>query len=183
MAVFGSIIKEERTNAGGKVIPLPPIADPESVYYRYADMVYRLALARCRKKSDAEDVMQEVFMRYVKYRPEFASEEHQKAWLVKATINCSNTWLKSLSRYNASELDENTSSLDDRLNDTAGDVYAAVMRLPKNLRTAIHLYYYEGYKISEIASVTDTNENTVKSWLRRAKERLEKELKGDYFDV
>lgn len=167
----------------GKVIPLPPISDPEDVYYRYGDMVYRLALARCRKKSDAEDVLQEVFVRYIRYDPSFASAEHQKAWLVKATINCSNTWLRSLGKYSAAELNENIASGELANSDTAGDVYAAVMRLPKNMRTAVHLYYYEGYRISEIAELTDSNDNTVKSWLRRAKEKLEKDLKGDYFDV
>ena len=165
-----------------KVIPLPPIERAEDVYFRYKEMVYRLALARCRKKSDAEDVLQNVFMRYIRSKPIFKTAEHQRAWLIKTAINCSNSWLRSAGRFNESELNENIAA-DIGDGDTSSDVYAAVMRLPKNQRTAIHLYYYEGYKISEIAALTDTNDNTVKSWLRRAKERLEKDLKGDYFDV
>ena len=168
-----------------KVIPLPPVSGAEQVYYRYSDMVYRLALARCRKKSDAEDVMQEVFVRYIRSAPSFETAEHQRAWLIRATINCSNTLLAGSWRKLVSELDEQRASDGSGSDtiDTAGDVYAAVMRLPKSQRTAIHLYYYEGYRINEIAELTGSNENTVKSWLRRAKERLEKDLKGDYFDV
>ena len=168
-----------------KVIPLPPVVRPEDVYYRYSDMVYRLALARCRTKSDAEDVMQDVFVRYIRSGATFESAEHQRAWLIRTTINCSNSLLGGSWRKLTAELDEQRAAAGsaEDLSDTAGDVYAAVMRLPKNQRTAIHLYYYEGYKISEIAALTGANDNTVKSWLRRAKERLEKDLKGDYFDV
>ena len=168
-----------------KVIPLPPVVGAEQVYYRYSDMVYRLALARCRKNSDAEDVMQDVFVRYIRFAPAFESAEHQRAWLVRTTINCSNSLLGGSWRKLMAELDEQTASVGSPIDssDTSRDVYAAVMRLPTDQRTAIHLYYYEGYKINEIAELTGSNENTVKSWLRRAKSRLEKDLKGDYFDV
>jgi len=170
----------------GSVVPMPPVSGAEQVYLRYSAMVYRLALARCRSKHDAEDVMQEVFLRYVRANPAFESAEHQRAWLIRATLNCSNSRLMSAWRRNVAELSEevlNSVPAKEASSDTASDVYAAVLRLPQNLRTAIHLYYYEGYKVGEIAALTDTAENTVKSWLRRARGRLEKDLKGDYFDV
>lgn len=167
-----------------RVISFPPASDPDVVYYRYSDMVFRLAMARCRKRSDAEDVLQEVFVRYMRSHPQFESAEHQRAWLIKTTVNCSNSLLTSPWRKRTVMLTGAEASDEGLSNsDTAGDVYSAVMKLPKLQRTVIHLFYYEGYKISEIASLIDSNENTVKSWLRRAKNRLEKELKGDYFDV
>ena len=172
--------KEER----GNVIQMPPILKAEDVYYRYSDMVYRLALARCRSVSDAEDVLQDVFTRYVRSDPSFDSAAHQKAWLIRATINCTNSLLTSAWRRHTTPLDELTAGAEAvGSDDEAVEVYAAVLRLPKNLRTVIHLYYYEGYRVNEIAELTNSNTNTVKSWLRRARERLEKDLKGDLFDV
>ena len=166
------------------VLPMPPARSPEEAYYRYADMVFRLAMARCRSRSDAEDVLQEVFVRYMRSAPEFETSEHQRAWLIKTTINRSNSWLSSAWKKHTAELNEDVASSGETGDmDTASDVYNAVMNLPKAQRTAVHLYYYEGYRVSEIAELTDSNESTVKSWLRRARVRLEKELKGDYFDV
>lgn len=64
----------------------------EKVIKQYSDMVYRLAFARTGTKHDADDVFQEVFFRYVKKRPVFRDEEHRKAWLIRVTINCSNSF-------------------------------------------------------------------------------------------
>lgn len=165
------------------VIALPPLADPEDVYRRYSGMVFRLALARCRSRADAEDVMQEVFLRYVRRAPQLDSAEHQRAWLIKATINCTNTLLSSAWNRHTELYDELARLAADLPDESAADIYAAVMRLPKKQRTAVHLYYYEGYGVKEIASLMDANESAVKSLLYRAREGLEKELKGDYFDV
>ena len=166
------------------VIPMPPILKHEDVYYRYSEMVYRLALARCRNVSDAEDVLQDVFTRYVRANPSFDSAAHQKAWLIKTAINCSNPLLTSAWHRHTTGLDELTLGAGEYgMQDSAAEVYAAVMRLPIKLRTAIHLFYYEGYKVSEIAELTDSKPSTVKSRLSRAREKLENELKGELFDV
>ena len=169
--------------ARGCVIPLPPFADPEDVYRRYSGMVFRLALARCRSRADAEDVMQEVFLRYVRRAPQLDSAEHQRAWLIKATINCTNTLLSSAWNRHTDLYDELTQLAPTFPDENAADIYAAVLRLPKKQRTAVHLYYYEGYGVKEIASLTGAGESGVKSLLYRAREKLEKDLKGDYFDV
>ena len=170
-------------NEKGNVIPLPPIQDPEDVYRRYSNMVFRLALARCRSRSDAEDVMQDVFLRYVRSKPKLDSAEHQRAWLVRATINCTNTLLSSAWHRHTELYDELSRIAPPCPDENAADVYSAVMSLSKKQRTAVHLYYYEGYSVKETASLMETNDSTVKSLLYRAREKLEKELKGDYFDV
>lgn len=170
---------ERKADGVDKALKLPPIANAEEVFYKYSEMVYRLALNRCRCKSDAEDVMQDVFVRYVRRKPTFDSAEHQRAWLIRATINCTNSMLSSAWYKNTTSLIE-----DIPFNmQNEWDVYSAVLRLNRNQRTAVHLYYYEGYTVKEIARLVDTKPNTVKSWLKRARERLEQELKGDYFDV
>lgn len=163
----------------GKIVSLPPLENATKVFYRYSDMVYRLALTRCKSRSDAEDVMQDVFLRYVRSEPSFSSSEHQRAWLIRTTLNCINTTMTSAWKRHTAELTEDIPDM--QKNESS--VYAAVARLPKKLRTVIHLFYYEGYKVMEIADMMDANPSTVKSWLRRARISLERDLKGDFFDV
>lgn len=173
----------EAAKAEGCVISLPPLVDPEDVYRRYSGMVFRLALARCRSRADAEDVMQEVFLRYVRRDPKLDTAEHQRAWLIRATINCTSSLLSSAWNRHTELYDELTQLAPTFPDESAADIYAAVLRLPKRQRTAVHLYYYEGYGVKEIASLMEANEGAIKSLLYRAREALEKDLKGDYFDV
>ena len=153
--------------------------DLDALFVTYGDMVYRLALVRTRSAADAEDVVQEVFLRCLKNNPTFESAEHQKAWLIKVTLNCSKSIRGSAFRRHsvpedaAGELAANAEEPD-------STVYDAVMRLPEKYRTAIHLYYYESYSVKEIASVMRTTESTVKSWLHRARGMLKDALGGDY---
>lgn len=156
--------------------PCAPITDSEQVVLQFADMVYRLALVRCKNRTDADDVFQNVFYRYLKYTPSFESFRHQRAWFVRATINCSNSLLASVWRKRTTELDENLPA--EETSDLT--VYNAVRRLPKDQKTVIHLYYYEGYTVAEIADIMTSPQGTVKSWLSRARTTLKKELKGEF---
>lgn len=152
--------------------------DLDTLFRTYGDMVYRLALVRTRSVADAEDVVQEVFLRCLRNNPSFLSAEHQKAWLIKVTINCSKSLLGSAFRRHSVPEDAagELVSEDDPPDST---VYDAVMRLPEKYRTAIHLYYYEDYSVKEIASAMRTTESTVKSWLHRARGMLKEELGGE----
>ena len=163
--------------AGRAPVPL----DLEELYRAYADMIYRLALVRTRNRADAEDVLQEVFFRCLRRKPAFADENHQKAWLITATINASKSLLSSAARRHGAgpEPLEQLSTQDD----TDNSVYLAVLQLPEKYRTAVHLFYYEGYSVEEIGWMTDTNPSTVKSHLHRAREALRSVLKEDDGDV
>jgi len=138
----------------------------------YADMVYRLAYVRTKNRHDADDILQEVFLRYVKYQPKFDSAEHCKAWFICVTVNCSKTLLSSswfrltqpLDESFLFNMEENTGVLD------------AVMALPVKYRTVVHLYYYESYSVNEIAEMLKLSESAVKSRLRRARGMLKKAL-------
>lgn len=155
--------------------------DLESLFRTYGDMVYRLALVRTRSVADAEDVVQEVFLRCLKNNPSFLSAEHQKAWLIKVTVNCSKTLLGSaFRRHSVPEDAAGELVSEDETPDST--VYDAVLKLPDKYRTAIHLYYYEEYSVKEIASAMRTTESTVKSWLHRARAMLKEALGGE-FDV
>lgn len=151
----------------------------DALFRTYGDMVYRLALVRTKSVADAEDVVQEVFLRCLKHNPVFQSAEHQKAWLIKVTVNCSKTLLGSaFRRHSVSEDALGELASEDETPDST--VYDAVLKLPEKYRTAIHLYYYEDYSVKEIAAVMRATESTVKSWLHRARGMLKEMLGGDY---
>ncbi len=161
----------------------PPIGnDIDALYSTYGDMVYRLALVRTRNASDAEDITQEVFLRMLKSSPSFTSAEHQKAWLITVTINCSKSLLGSAFRRHTVALDViGEPQSDDAMPDST--VYDAVLNLPGKYRTAIHLFYYEDYSIKEIADIMHASETAVKTWLHRARQQLKESLKGAFEDV
>lgn len=159
--------------------PTPVNNDLDALFATYGDMIYRLALVRTRSAADAEDVVQEVFLRCLKNNPSFESAEHQKAWLLKVTLNCSKSLLGSAFRRHS--VPENAmGELPVEAEETDSTVNDAVSRLPEKYRTAIHLYYYESYSVKEIAKIMRTTESTVKSWLHRARGMLKDALGGDY---
>ena len=142
---------------------------------RWGDMVWRLALARTRHVQDSEDVFQEVFCRFFRHQGELESDEHRKAWLIRCTLNCTNTLLSAPWRKNLPLEEAVLQAIEPE--DRA--VYRAVLALPPKYRTAIHLHYVEGYSVAEIAALTGAKEGTVKSWLSRGREKLAAALKGD----
>lgn len=157
----------------------PPILDANELFHTYADMVYRLAFLRLRSSADAEDILQEVFVRCLRNGKAFHDAEHQKAWLIRVTVNCTKTLATSAwRRHTVPERDDVLTEMEDHT-----DVYAAVLALPKDYRTAIHLHYYEGYSVREIAKLTGSTEQAIKSRLFRARGMLHERLKGDYQDV
>lgn len=152
------------------------VVSSDEIIKKYIDMVYRLALSRTKNKSHADDVVQEVFLRYISKNCEFASEEHIKAWLIRVTINCSNSIFESSWFKKTAPLSEEIAF------DTPekSEVYYAVMELPKKYRTVIHLFYYEDMSVAEIAECLRENISTVKSQLHRGRKMLREKLKGGY---
>ena len=161
----------------------------EEVLRNYSDMVYRLAFSRVRNPHDANDVMQDVFLKYIRTGKTYNDEEHRKAWLIKTTINTSKTLvLSSWNRRRSSEelTDEFFASADAPLNsncdktmqniETKSVVLSAVMSLPKKYRTVIHLFYYEDMSLNDLTEATGLTLNTVKSQLHRARNLLKDKL-------
>lgn len=150
----------------------------EQTIEKYSNMVYRLALARTRNIETSEDIYQEVFLRFARKKPDFESDEHIKAWLIRVTINCTKTMLNSSFLRHRTDLDENMKFETPERH----ELYYAVLNLPIKYRTVIHLYYYENYSIKEISKILKMKENTVKSQLSRAREQLKKEVEGGIED-
>ena len=148
----------------------------EEIIRAHFDMVYRLALSQTKSVANAEDVTQEVFLRFVENRRKLKSSEHIKAWLIRVTINCSKSvFLSSWFRKTVPLTDEITFDTPEK-----SEVYYAVQSLPSKYRTVIHLFYYEDMSVKEIADCLSMKESTVKSHLFRGRELLKKELKGGY---
>ena len=153
-----------------------PWNDPGALVKQYAPAVYRLAYARTGSRADAEDVMQEVFLRLVKAGPDFDNEEHAKAWLLRVASNCANDLFRLPWRRREEPLDENLSAPE---RPEEGSVTQAVLSLPARYRIPIHLYYYEGYSVAEIARILGRSEGTVKSRLFRARDLLRNQLREE----
>lgn len=141
----------------------------------YSDSLLKTAFAILKSTADAEDVVQEVFIKLIIKQPEFNDKEHEKAWLLRVTINLSRNLLKSSSRKTL-PLTEDLPFSDNE----SYELLSIVLSLPERYRTVIHLHYYEGYSIKEIAAITKQPAATVGTQLARGRKMLEKMLKGDY---
>ena len=139
----------------------------ESVYQEYKNYVFRLALSYTKNIKDSEDILQNVFLKYYRNNSKIPKEK-TKSWLTKVTINdCKTYWLYFWKRGTV-ELDEN--QLSDG-NESSNFLESISCLKPKD-SLIIHLYYYEGYKIKEISKILKMKESTVKSRLKRAKEKI-----------
>ena len=148
----------------------------QDIVKKYFDTVYRLALSQTKNKSDAEDITQDVFLRFVQNSKPFSSFEHIKAWLIRVTINrCHSLFTSSWHKKTEALSEEIPFDSPEK-----SDVYYAVLELPQKYRTVIHLFYYEDMSVAEIGKVLNRNESTIKSQLHRARELLKSKLKGEY---
>lgn len=164
----------------------------EAAMGRWGDAVWRLCLARLRHRLDAEDAFQETFLALLRAAPTFESDEHEKAWLLRCACNCTNDVFRSRKRHRALSLDD--AGMSGAAGAAAGAVEAAsemppgmaadaelasaLRRLTDSQRVAVHLYYYEGYSVEEIARITAQKGTTVRSHLHRARKALKKELEA-----
>ncbi|MBM6887731.1 RNA polymerase sigma factor [Pseudoflavonifractor phocaeensis] len=144
------------------------------VMERYGDMVYRLALAQTHSSHDADDVFQEVFLRYLRAAPAFREEEHRKAWLLRVTVNCCKKLHGSFWRRHTVALSETLPAQ----NPEEGELLGLLEGLPPKYRAVLHLYYYEGYATEEIAAILGRSPGTVRSQLSRGRALLRDAWKG-----
>ena len=149
--------------------------------HKYADMVYRLAYAQVRNRTDADDIFQEVFVRLVKSSPEFGSDEHMKAWLIRVTVNCSKTlWLSAWKRRMVFLEDKDWNRLPAEEAPVENEALEEAMRaLPMKMRRVIHLFYYEEMSVEQIGKALSEKPSTVRSQLSRARKILKKQLTGE----
>ena len=150
-------------------------AEIERVVNEYATMLLRVAYSHLNNRAEAEDTVQEVLLKYMEKAPIFQSEEHEKAWLLRVTVNHCKNHLASAWFRKRADLDEGIPALDN----AELEVVSAVAALPAKYRAVVHLYYFEGYSTKEIAEILHSRPNTVSSRLSRARALLAKALKEE----
>ena len=143
-------------------------------------MIYKLAWAYCKDRYQADDVFQEVFFKYLKYHPRFKTPEHEKAWFIRTTINCCKSYFLSGWVKRTMVLEENTMGQEDSYEmGERSELFYAVMDLPVKYRTVIHLFYYEGYTVKEIAELLDEKVTAITTRLSRGREQLREVLDAE----
>ncbi len=143
---------------------------------QYSNSLFKVALSYTQDKATAEDVVQDVLIKYITEAKEFTSEEHKKAWLLRVTINeCKKLFRSKWSTRKVTLEDIYTFEEPDK-----HEVFYAVMDLPVNYRVVIHLYYYENMAVRDIGNILKLNENTVTSRLHRGRKLLKKVLEVEY---
>ena len=153
----------------------------EDAIRRHGTAVYRLAYAYMRSPHDADDVFQDVFLRYAEKAPAFRDDEHQRAWLLRVTINrCRSLQRQWLRRKHLPITGEPAAAFH---SPEESAVDEAMARLPQKYRTVIHLHYYEGYTTDDIARITQQRPSAVRTQLTRARRLLGGLLKGDEANV
>lgn len=147
----------------------------------YSDTVRRICMLHLKSYSDTEDIFQTVFLKYLTYRGDFQSDEHEKAWFIRVTVNACKDYLKSFFRSRTISLEE-LKDVSSEVTENHGEVLSAVLSLPQKYKDVVYLHYYEGYTAAEIGRILKKNENTVYTLLSRAKKILKEKLAGDDFE-
>ena len=147
----------------------------------YGDTVWRLCLLHLKNRADAEDVFQNVFLKYVLSSAVFENAEHEKAWFIRVTLNASRDLLRSFFRSRTVSLDEMAEQAAPQPPEYS-EVLEAVLSLPRKYRDVVYLHYYEGYTAPEIGGILGKNVNSVYTLLNRAKKQLAEKLGGDGYE-
>ena len=143
----------------------------------YSQMLLRIAMTRLPSPADAEDAVQEVFLKLLTARPQFRDAEHEKAWLIRATLHRACDMARSASRRDLPL--EDAEVLPGGELPEPSPILSAVQALPAKYSAVIHLYYYEGYSLKEISKLLQLPVPTVGTRLSRGRERLRQLLKED----
>lgn len=153
----------------------------EEAYDAYGAAVYRLAVAYLGQSADAEDVTQETFFRLFSRAPDFSDEGHKKRWLLRVASNLCRNQLRGFWRKRVARMDEEALAScigGDAPSSAEREALLDVLSLPEQYRLPIHLYYYEGYSVAEIAEILNLGKSAVKMRLKRGRERLKMEWEG-----
>lgn len=152
------------------------IADFSEKYALYSDLVYKICLVRLGSKENAEDAMQNVFIKLYSKAPDFKTLQEEKAWLIRVAINACKDFQKSFWQRNTVGLDEIS-----ELSDGGFEIQQKlidIFNLPPKYRTVLQLYYYEGYSEREIAEILKIAEKSVAMQLYRARKKLKNEMEA-----
>ncbi|WP_297958478.1 RNA polymerase sigma factor [uncultured Ruminococcus sp.] len=147
-----------------------------SAYDKLKNTVYSVIFSYVRDHDDASELSQDTFIKLYTYDGSFDSDEHMKAWLIRVAINSCNNHFRSRKHISSSPIPEDLPSEEHH---ELNELLAEVMKLPEKYRVPLHLFYYEDYSITEIAKVLDLPDATVKTRLKRGRDKLKKTLRKE----
>jgi RNA polymerase sigma-70 factor (ECF subfamily) len=142
---------------------------------KYTDMVLRLAFTYLKNMSDAQDLCQEVFLRLYKHQATFKDKDHEKAWIIRVTINACKDVMRSQWKKRFFLDDEIIVPIE---NEENKEIVSLVLELPIKYRSVIYLYYFENYSTVEVANILGRNEATIRTQLKRARELIKSKMIG-----
>ncbi len=145
---------------------------------QYSGMIRRLCMIYLKNYADTEDIFQTVFLKYALSSVSFESDEHEKAWFIRVTINSCKDLLKSFFRSRTVSLDEIIEQPSQLSTDNI-EVLDAVLSLPQKYKDVVYLHYYEGYTAPQISRILGKNVNTIYTLLTRSKQLLREKLGDD----
>ncbi len=155
--------------------------DIEPVVRQYSNMLYRVCFLILKNEQDVRDVLQETFLKYIEKKPVFRSEDQRKLWLVKVSQNKCKEFLRFHKRHSYVPFDEmeNSIMITDGLDLDTKEALSFIWNLDHKLKSAVILYYVEGYSVKEVAQMLSVTEAAVKKRLQRAREKM-KEMDKEY---
>ncbi|QAA33838.1 RNA polymerase sigma factor [Clostridium manihotivorum] len=144
----------------------------------HGNTVYKICKLYLKSEADVEDVFQQVFLTLIEKKPSFKDSEHEKAWLIKVASNKCKDFLKNYWNKNTISIENVDSPIEEN---SSNEVITAVAALDNNYKLVIFMYYYQGYSTSEISEILKVKEATIRTRLKRAREKLKEKLEVDYF--
>ena len=155
----------------------------EQTIIEYSDLLYKICFLILKDDSDVQDVLQETFIKYMTKSPDFESEDHKKAWLIKVSQNKCKEFLRFHKRHAAVPLEEveESFSVTDGMDTDTSNILSLIWKLKYKLKSVVILYYIEGYKVNEVARILGISESAVKKRLERARKelRIAKDVEGE----
>ena len=168
-------MKAFRTKEPGvKEMPYMDSKNADRLIDTYADMILRISYMYLKHTYDAEDICQEIFLKLLSGEYIFDSPEHERSWIIRATINACKDHLRTAFWKRNQVMDVLTEIPAPDAPESG--LLDLVMSLPRNYRVSIYLYYYEGYQVKEIAAMYGKSENAVSTYLRRGRQKLRRML-------
>ncbi len=153
------------------------------MFERYMNLLYRLCYSILLVREDAEDAVQDVFLKYYRKQPTFADEDHEKAWFIRVAVNHCKDVLRRRKLREFIPLSEVEEMLaEEEAGDDDSEVLQAVFELTERYRIVMILHYLEGYPVKEVAKLCGITQSAVKMRLSRGREQLKERLKGVVID-
>ena len=150
----------------------------ERIVHSYSTMLLRFSMHHVKEEAQAQDIVQNVFMKYMEKQPVFIDEEHEKAWLLRVASNMCKDYLGHWWNRKRNHLTVNDTQFIEKAK-TTSSVLDEVRKLSFHQRNAVFLFYFEGYSMKEIAQIFHVKEGTVSSWLTRARKQLRKQMEEE----